>query len=109
MCSLLNAEKHITLLEESISSIFTSLNQLLEFSFENGKSVLEIKEALPNKEDIVEQFNLVYTEIDNLKKLILGGNEEIKNLIMRYSDELRNIVLRVSNIEKVILPEKGTD
>jgi Mg2+ and Co2+ transporter CorA len=109
MCSLLNAEKHINSLEEKISSIFLSLNQLLEFSSENGKSILEIREIIPEKEDVIKQFNLVYSEIENLKKLIIGGNEELKQLILDYSNELRNIVIRVNNIEKAILPEKGTE
>lgn len=105
MCSLLNAEKHINSLEERIGSIYSSLNQLLEFSSENGKNILEIKEIIPEKEDIIEQFNLVYSEINNLKKIVISGNEEVKNLILEYSVELKNIIGRVSSIE-AILSEK---
>ena len=105
MCSLLNAEKHINSLEERIGSIYSSLNQLLEFSSENGKNILEIKEIIPEKEDIIEQFNLVYSEINNLKKIVISGNKEVKNLILEYSVELKNIIGRVSSIE-AILSEK---
>jgi ElaB/YqjD/DUF883 family membrane-anchored ribosome-binding protein len=106
MCSLLNTEKHINSLENQITNIFSSLNQILEFSSSNGNAILELREIMPEKEDVLTQFNLVYSEIQNLKENIVKGNEEIKSLVTKYSEEVRSILNRVTIIEKAILPEE---
>lgn len=107
MCSLLNTENHLNKLENQIINIFSSLNSLIEFSVENGTNIKEINERIPQKEDIIEEFSLIYNEIEKLRNIYLEGNEELKKLILQYSEELGNISKRIGDLEKLNLPEQG--
>jgi Mg2+ and Co2+ transporter CorA len=102
ICSLLNAEKHINGLENQVLNLFSSLNQLIQFSSNTGKSIVEIQEKIPDKNDVIEQFNIVFENFEELKKLVIKQNEEIKKLILDYSDEMKNISLKLLELEKIV-------
>ena len=105
-CSLLHTEKHLNSLENKVIEIFKSLNELIQFSSESGKNILEIQNIIPHKDDVIDQFSLVYEEINNLKTIVLTGNTELKKLILEYSEEIKKISSRLATIEKISLPEK---
>jgi hypothetical protein len=105
ICSLLNAEHHINSLEQQVLNIFSSLNQLLEFSKDTGVVISEIQEKLPNKDDIIEQFNIVFDNFNSLKELVITQNNEIKEIILDYSGELKQLSRKILEIEKIVVPE----
>lgn len=109
MCSLLNTEQHITEIENKLLNIFSSLNNLLEFSSKTGMTILEIKESIPDKNDIIDQFNIVFENFEDLKKLVIYQNEEIKNILLNYSSEVKNLSLKILEIEKVVGLDRKTN
>lgn len=106
ICSLMNTEKHLNSLENNVSNIFASLNSLLEFSSSTGATMVEIKEILPEKEDIIVQFNSIYDQINSLRTLITEGNKQLEQLILGYSDQLQKVLKKMETLEqKLLLPE----
>ena len=102
LCSLLKTEKHINEIESRLTNVFLSVNTLLEISTPIDEKLNSLENRIANKEDIIEEFNNTFRQIDELKELIIENNEEILSILKQHTNTLNELKRRLVVVEKSI-------
>jgi len=99
---LLKTEKHINEIESRLTNVFLSVNTLLEISTPIDEKLNSLENRIANKEDIIEEFNNTFRQIDELKELIIENNEEILSILKQHTNTLNELKRRLVVVEKSI-------
>jgi hypothetical protein len=98
MESMVSMEKQLGAVEKKISVIFTSINNIMEYSSKSGSNLLsisadirELKENLIYKEDLIAQLAIIHDEISEIIKLMNKNNQDIMNTLGEIISRLNNL------------------
>jgi predicted nucleic acid-binding Zn-ribbon protein len=90
MESMVSLEKHLGAVEEKISTLFTSINNIMEYSSKSGGTILtisgdikELKENLIYKDDLITQLSTLHMEISNIMNYMENNNKVSLEILER--------------------------
>jgi hypothetical protein len=99
MESMVSLEKHLGAVEEKISTLFTSINGIMEYSSKSGGTILtisgdikELKENLIYKDDLITQLSTLHMEISNIMNY-MENNNKVSLEILERLQKLENTLL----------------
>ena len=107
MESMVALEKHLGAVENKISVLFNSINNIMDYSSKSGAKLInisedikELKENLIYKEDLVSQLSVIHDEISNIIKIIETNNKDLSQSILLLNEKIERIDKELEGTKK---------
>ena len=107
MESMVALEKHLGAVENKISVLFNSINNIMDYSSKSGAKLInisedikELKENLIYKEDLVSQLSVIHDEISNIIRIIETNNKDLSQSILLLNEKIERIDKELEGTKK---------
>jgi chromosome segregation ATPase len=98
MESMVALEKHVGTVEQKITTIFNSINGIMQYSSKTGETMItmstdlkELKENIIYREDLISQLAVIHNEISDIIRVLENNNNEITNAISLLTEKIEKI------------------
>jgi chromosome segregation ATPase len=98
MESMVALEKHVGTVEQKITTIFNSINGIMQYSSKTGETMItmstdlkELKENIIYREDLISQLAVIHNEISDIIRVLENNNNEITNAISLLTEKIETI------------------